>query len=61
MSRNDSRDIIRLGEKYNVTIIIWDVTGVYVPELNERVNNYKMAIGVEPVVIDNMNNLLKTA
>ena len=59
LSRNDSRDIIRLGEKYNVTIIIWNDNRVYVPELNERVNNYKMAIGVEPVVIDNMEQLIE--
>lgn len=60
LSRSDAEEIIKLGEKYNVTIMIWKDNELYVPTLNERVNKYKIISGVEPIVIDNMEKLIES-
>ena len=59
LSRNDSRDIISLGNNYNVTIMIWNDNKLYVPQINERVENYKMISGVEPILIDNLEKIIE--
>ncbi len=59
LSRNDAEQIIKLGEKYNVTIMIWTDNQLYVPILNERVNTYKMISWVDPIVIDNMERIIE--
>ncbi|NLE25669.1 MAG: HAD family phosphatase [Clostridiaceae bacterium] len=59
LSRNDAEQIIRLGEKYNVTMIIWIDNKLYVPKLTERVNTYKKISGVDPIVIDNIEQLIE--
>lgn len=59
LSRNDSREIISLGNNYNVTIMIWNDNKLYVPQINERVENYKMISGVEPILIDNLEKIIE--
>ena len=59
LSRIDAEEIIKLGEKYNVTIMIWKDNELYVPTLNERVNKYKIISGVEPIIINNMEQLIE--
>lgn len=59
LSQKDARDIIELGEKYQVTITVWKNNRLYVAKLNERVNEYKMISGVEPIVTDNMEKLIE--
>ena len=57
LSPGDSRDIIRLGQKYNTTIMIWNDNKLFVTEINERVNKYKMISGVEPVVANDLEQI----
>lgn len=59
LSRNDSREIISLGNNYNATIMIWNDNKLYVPQINERVENYKMISGVEPILIDNLEKIIE--
>jgi len=59
LSPNDSRDIVRLGKKYNTTIMIWNDNKLFVTELNERVNSYKMISGVEPVVVNDLEQVVE--
>lgn len=59
LSPKDARDIIELGEKYQVTTMVWKDNGLHVAKLNERVNKYKMISGVEPIVTDDMEKLIE--
>lgn len=57
LSEKDAGDIIKLGEKYGTTIMVWKNNGLYVPKLNERVEKYKSISGVEPVLAENTRQL----
>jgi len=57
LSPGDSIDIIRLGQKYNTTMMIWNDNKLFVNEINERVNRYKMISGVEPVVVNDLEQI----
>jgi len=59
LSPVDSIDIIRLGKKYNTTIMIWNDNKLFVTELNERAKNYKMISGVEPVVVNDLERAVE--
>ncbi len=59
LSQRDAGDIIQLGQKYGATIMVWMNNGLYVPELNERVEKYKTISGVEPVLVDNIGELIE--
>lgn len=57
LSEKDTRDIVKLGEKYGTTIIVWKNNRLYVPVLNERVEKYKSITGVEPVLAEDTDQL----
>ncbi|NLX63352.1 MAG: HAD family phosphatase [Clostridiaceae bacterium] len=57
LSPEDSRGIIRLGQKYNTTILIWKDNKLFVSEINDRVNKYKCISGVEPVVANDLEQV----
>jgi Cof subfamily protein (haloacid dehalogenase superfamily) len=59
LSSTDTRSIIELGEKYGVTVMVWKNNGLYVRKLDERVHQYKKISGVEPVVIESMDELVE--
>jgi Cof subfamily protein (haloacid dehalogenase superfamily) len=59
LSPEDSDRIIDLGKKFDTTIIIWADNKLFVTELNERVQKYKEISKVEPVLINDLHELLK--
>ena len=59
LSEKDADDIIKLGEKYGTTIMVWKDNKLYVREMNERVIKYKSIAGVEPVLTDDSLQLIK--
>lgn len=59
LSSRDAKDIVDLGEKYGVTVMVWKNNGLYVRKLDERVLEYKKISGVEPVVVENIDELVK--
>ena len=59
LSSKDAKDIIELGKKYGTTIIIWVDNKLFAFELNERVNQYKEKAKVEPILVDDVDELIK--
>lgn len=59
LSSEDARSIIALGEKYGVTVMVWKNNGLCVRKLDDRVHQYKKISGVEPVVIEAMDELVE--
>lgn len=59
LSSEDANHIIDLGKKYGTTIIIWADNKLFVTELTERVQRYKEISNVEPIVINDLQKLVK--
>ncbi len=59
LSAKDAKDIIELGEKYGVTVMIWKENGLYVTKMDDRVEKYKQISKVEPVLIKDLDVFLK--
>lgn len=57
LSSEDATRIVRLGEKYGTTIVIWADNKLFATELNERVQKYKEISGVEPTVVKDLQQL----
>lgn len=60
LSCQDSRDIVELGKSYGTTIMIWKDNGLYVTEINDRVNDYKKIGGVEPILITDLDQTIQS-
>lgn len=60
LSKDDSKDIIELAKKYGVTYMVWKDNALYVPEINEKVNQYKQISTVEPVLINDIEKLIES-
>lgn len=59
LSKADAGDIIKLGEEYGTTIMVWKDNGLYVPKVDERVDKYKTISSVEPIIAENMKQLIE--
>lgn len=59
LSPNDAKTIIELGKRYGTTMIVWSDNKLYVSELNERAFDYKKHANVEPILKDNMEELIE--
>lgn len=54
---NDAKKIIEIGRSYNTTMCIWSKNKLYVNEINDRVENYKKLSGVEPIYMQDEEEL----
>ena len=59
LSSQNAKNIIDLGKTYGTTILIWIENKLYASELNERTNKYKEIARVEPILIDDVDELIK--
>jgi Cof subfamily protein (haloacid dehalogenase superfamily) len=55
----DAKVIVDLGRKYKTTMIIWADNKLFVTEINDRTEKYKEISKVEPVLINNIDGLIK--
>jgi Cof subfamily protein (haloacid dehalogenase superfamily) len=55
----DSRVIVELGRKYKTTMMIWADNKLFVTEINDRTEKYKGISKVEPVLINDIDGLIK--
>ncbi len=59
LSPTDTKDIVELGLKYGVTVMVWKDNGLFVPLMDARVEEYKHISNVEPVLISNIQELTR--
>jgi Cof subfamily protein (haloacid dehalogenase superfamily) len=52
--------ILELGEKNNVTMMVWKDDKLYVNKLNERVEKYTKITAVQPILMEDSNETIKT-
>ncbi|MGV8146413.1 MAG: Cof-type HAD-IIB family hydrolase [Alkaliphilus sp.] len=55
----DVKKIVEIGEEFKTTIIVWSDNQLYSNSLNDNVMAYKELSGVEPIVIDNYENIIQ--
>jgi len=55
----DSKVIVELGRKYKTTMMIWADNKLFVTEINDRTEKYKGISKVEPVLINDIDGLIK--
>ena len=56
--REDARKIWELGQTYNTTMCIWAGNQLYGNRLDDRIHDYKKLSGVEPVLAEDIEELL---
>lgn len=54
MSSIDAKNIISLGKKYGVNIMVWKNNSLFVEKINQWVERYKKISTVEPVEVENL-------
>ncbi|BES65030.1 sugar-phosphatase [Gottschalkiaceae bacterium SANA] len=59
VSGEDARRIIALGQERETTIIIWSNNQLYVNELNDHVNEYKQLSDVQPIKIQDYEEIIQ--
>jgi Cof subfamily protein (haloacid dehalogenase superfamily) len=59
LSQKDAKIIIELGKKYDTTMIVYVENKLYVSELSERTENYKRIANIEPILIEDVELLIK--
>ena len=59
LSTEGARCILNWGKKLKTTIIVWSNNKLYVNELNERVHDYKQLSTVEPILIENEEDMIQ--
>lgn len=59
LSQMHAKAIIDLGEKYGVSVMIWKGNSLYVKRLDERTEYYKKIARVEPILTNDVNELIK--
>ncbi|WP_461206680.1 Cof-type HAD-IIB family hydrolase [Clostridium sp. DL1XJH146] len=57
--QEDAREILKLGRKFNTTMIVWADNKLYVNKLNERVNDYEKLSNVKPILIQNEEEIIQ--
>jgi hypothetical protein len=59
VSGEDARRIIALGQERETTIIIWSNNQLYVNELNDHVNEYRQLSDVQPIKIQDYEEIIQ--
>ena len=55
----DIKKIVEIGEELKTTIIVWAKNQLYSNAMNDNVIAYKKLSGVEPIVIDNYEDIIQ--
>lgn len=55
-----SRDILSIAKDLGTTVIIWSNNQLFVYELNEKVDYYRKAAKVEPILIEDEEEVIKS-
>lgn len=58
LEREDAKKILQLGRDYGTTMCVWSGNQLYGNVLNEKIHKYKLATGVEPILITDEDALL---
>ena len=58
LDSEDARIILELGNKYETTMCFWSQNKLYVNRLDKRVNDYKKISGVEPILLNNYEEIV---
>lgn len=59
LSAQNAKEILELGRKYNTTVMIWADNKLFVTEINDRTNKYKEISKVEPILVKDVDKLIK--
>lgn len=60
LSPEAARSILSIGKEVGTTIIVWSNNKLYAYELNDRVLDYKGISTVEPIIIENEEELIQS-
>lgn len=55
----DARIVLALGKEFKTTIIVWSGNKLYANVLNERVQDYKRIAAIEPILIENEDEIIQ--
>jgi Cof subfamily protein (haloacid dehalogenase superfamily) len=59
LSPEVARNIIRIGKELETTMIIWSNNKLYVYEINDKTNYYNRVLKVDPIVIEDEEEILQ--
>lgn len=54
-----AREVIEKGNEIGTTVIVWSDNKLYANKINERVEHYKSLSGLEPILIENVDHVVK--
>ena len=55
---DSAREVLEFGQKFNTTIIVWSDNKLYVNRINDKVQNYKLLSGIEPILLTDNETVL---
>jgi Cof subfamily protein (haloacid dehalogenase superfamily) len=58
LSAEHARSILRLGQEWDTTMLVWTDNKLYADRQNERVSQYAQASGTEPVITGNLTDVV---
>lgn len=59
VSAEDAREILSYVDYTKTTVVIWSQNQLYVNEINERTEKYKLLSGVEPIAFENAEDIVR--
>ena len=59
LSKEDAKNIIALGNKFNVTVVVWVNNQLYVNRMDEKAQAYSKQSKTPPIVIQDIDNIIK--
>lgn len=54
-----AKEVIEKGNEIGTTVIVWSDNKLYANKINDRVNSYKLLSGLEPILIEDIDKLVK--
>ncbi len=59
MDTETAREILSFGRRFDTTMVIWSDNKLYVNRINDAVKSYKLISGVEPILLEEEEAVLK--
>lgn len=59
LTAEDARSILHCAKRFNPTVMIWSNNKLYASELNDRTFQYKKLSDVEPILIENEDEIIR--
>lgn len=59
LSSRKAESIVRLGEEFGTTVVLWSENKLYANKLNERAVRYGKLSGVQPIMITDLHEVIK--